>query len=725
MKKEPKIELCGVTIVDFEIIRISYLSQLLETGDHWDFPWLDFDKLEGLTDRENSEAFSKILLENFNPGTSEASIMRNNYFRSFFAGLSLSDESLNMNVRKEIAREIIKNSDKFLLDLGTRCGYGANSKQDSEYTFYTHPDLVKWVFLCGLDGVTFLLRNTDFGSEIFYGVENPRKLLIRLGVIVEMVLTLNDAARDRPYQKLHEDTDMVETVYPLLAAIENPDLDVESLERFFEKDKFANKINLALSLIAPGAIAVSGNIEALTRVYKIISSVLESNPVMLLALDELSPVSHNIELLFGLFCENLPFETIRNTLQDYLLFISTNTDFGYLDTSSLLLSLASGLIKREGFEIKEDIIEFLLFLQNHEELSGAYLAGALVSREYGFESLELEFRRNLKREEPRYFLEHDIRELESEIGLLHKNPLWFFGKALTEYRAFSKRFTGIFSEQFHKNLQPHFEPIHQEKELTVYEYSVVPAEETMAQYHRDYEGKTLIKKLERLVERQPFSFGPRNELIDMYAKTGDRKALTKILLTGYARLREILPVPAKAHTSMVDRDLNTNFPALQFLSNCGQMLLKQNNDVGVQVLNSLLAIDQSDNFGARSSLIEYHMRKKDFGALEKLIYPDNSSATIEMIMVRVLIHYTQKSKDNAEIELINALNINAHLIDALLEKLVGRETVWGPGKATGTTIRGSRHEAVAFAETYGKYWKQLPGIISWLGHVDRVFRELI
>lgn len=706
--------------MDFEKIRISFLSQLIETNDQWKFSYIDFKRLSSLIDRDTAAKFIAILPEKSGFEKSFSELLTNRYFIAFISGLSLSDTKMEINRRKEIALEIIKNS-KILI----RQCEANKSKDNPDYDFYTDDDLVKWVFLCGIDAVVFLLENTDFKTEVFYGIVNPKKLLVDLSIMIRRVLAITDAAHDNPVQKIYEDTSLVESVAPLMGTLRNQGIDFKCLEPLFEKSKFDIEIDLDLTLSALMAMTNSSDKKLSYRALEIVSYLLGINEPVFATLSKLSPLQQEVNLLLYLLCESLPIESYRENLQKYLLNLLAERDKNYLDTNITLLSIALGLMKRKEYEVKEDVIEFLLFIQNHEELGGAYLAGAFISREYGFESLTNEFKIGISDNELEYFTKQsDSETLEQELSLLYKKPVWFANNVITEYKEISERFNRIFSEEFEKKYSPHFEKIHEDENLNVLEYTVVPLEIALEHYRKNFSGGKLIEVLEKLLSGHPFNFEVGNYLAELYTQSGKGSEAMATLKKCYEKLERVIPNNEHLSGIIIDVDLNSNFHSLKLLASYGINLLDSNNVSGLKVLDKLLSVDPNGRFGVKSRMLEFYIKKKNFTALEDFLEKYRTAETLEFIMANALIKLRRRKKDEAEIEMINALNINRNIIDALLGNITERE-IQQEGAFLSLTHRGSKKEARDYAQIYRKYWKQLPGIDSWLNHVKMVFSELI
>lgn len=709
--------------MDFEKIRVSFLSQLIEINSEWKLPYLDFNKLKTLADNDTAKDFSIILSENFSSKKPTEELLENRYFIAFVSGLALSNSKIEINTRKEIALEIIKNSEKFFRDKG----YNKGNDDDPEksYEFYTNDDLVKWVFLCGLDAVIFLLENTDFRTEVFYGIANPSKLLIELGVVIRRVLAITDAVHDNSVQKIYEDTTLAESVSPLIAALRNGRIEFKHMETLFNKGKFDIEIDLDLTLSALIAVACTGEGVASVKSLDLTAKLMGRNAHAFTVLSGLSPIPHELNYLLYTLCKTLSFETFRENLQNYLLNILEEREKDYISTNITLLSIAVGLMERKNIEVKEDVIEFLLFLQNQEKLDSSCLAGAYIAREYGFENLANEFKINFTEKERKYFSgQENLSDLKKELASIYKRPVWFAKKVTSDYNKTLERFSGISSGEFKGSSAPRFEIIHEDNNMSVLEYSIIPSELTIEHLNKNYRGKELVSELENLLSKHPFNFEIGNYLAELYVQSGKGKEAMAVLKRSYERLEKILSEEVDNSAIIIDGNLNSNFHPLKLLASYGINLINSNNASGIKVLNKLLSIEPGDRFGIKSRLLEFYIKKKNFSALEEFIEKHGSSKSLEFVMAGSLLKLRRQKKDEAEIEMLNALNINPNVIDALLGKPIQSE--FHPGSASVPLVqKGSKDEALEFAERYRKYWKQISGVDYWLKHVKKVFNELI
>ncbi|GEM_PF-6849034 len=689
----------------------------------------DKERLLELISTEKMEKLAAEIKDSFLLEESVGEIASSDFFTGYFAGISLSDESLSIDVRRKISIILLEGLVNMILSAedersDTAVGLAELNKDSAtlskislkeyrEFAAVTEPNVERAVFLWGLEVAVFVVLNTDFGSE------EPEVLdkALMISRAVRWNSMIMDNMEDSPLQTVYVATMDFEVPLLWYALLENQTIPFEDLLPLMKPNPLERLHHAPLALLSS---LEADDAKTQPRAVEIVEKLLLMDRQSLI-------VAHTREFRRGVFDRMVKCFVVRTAhagkaevLHQYIRSTSGRVLSGY---GAIMIGKAIIDLKLD----KEKVDDFLSFLLKEGDqdlaLLGMWLAAHYkIDKHDSFKKLCAEKYRDFD------FLDEDFMELfMKEIVADEATVMHPHSKGERTFGQWHDRFGKILGS-IDELAKPGFH-VHRELSHAVMgDYSRVPLKEIAFDTYVRPGAEETTERLKSLVERFPYNFEFHNMLAQHQYSQEDYEEAFRVLENGNKRLREVLRIPDDRELLLLSaQNSSSNKEIMELLREYLDELIDRREfgtaRMVIEDMSPRLVDDDRMLFNKLHGRLL--AKTRDFRKLGELIdgIDLEEVENVELLIQSAISSYVKKNLEDAESLMLSALDKNPYLIKALFGELTADAV--DDENITDESSGGFKIlDALALASTYKGIWNSFSTGKIWLRKVQQLRDEI-
>ncbi len=714
-----------------ETVKLTLLAEALEMSCNSYVVYEPLAELDAFLDTKKAAKLAEALKSGFMLEESVEKIMNDGFFRGYFAGMMLHDDSLSLESKEEMARilednllSLLKSADESLPSVDKFYGEPgdydkrffplfedkdkARSKSSlrenlSLFWYYSKDSYYIPLILWGNELASFLSENAHKQGLSGQAAEKRKKIMVS----AEASYAMSDAVRSIVGFQVPKAESDISSQLPMFSLIMNKNVSTEEIVELIKSITQYSVVNL---MYAPVAMTRSDITEESERAREIVFRVFDSLENSILAF----LLNGGDELTINGFLYQIVLQYDFAKLFDRLTSLLEMLTVEFAD--SALLAIASALIEKE--ETKENVERFIEYMKAFKDSFGLVTAGFLLSRKYELEdnSFSTEIKRDGKPDETDYYL-----LLELARGFLDDLEV-AYQEMVSEYNHLGD-LEDIF-EELEEITEPCFVSADGSDEEV--EYSRVPMYTLINAVMRNNDLDNAIEAIEAYCDRYIFNFEFVNALLYMPTKSMD-KVMQLLLFSGKMAVGFIDAIADQDDEAylMSKEESPSNREYLDLIEKYVEKLIDDKKyreaSRAIQAVDPFVNPEDDDNLF--TSMIIVRWRSKDFENLKTMLEAINEESDPRALTVKALMNYFNKEVDAAEGIIINILQELPDFIQYLLEN--DEPNAEDFDKADDGDVRCQKKiGAKLLAEEFREDWFKLKGGKDWLKKVQKVFDEV-
>lgn len=737
-------------MIDFECNRFAFLFQLLEADYQSDYDFLkDIEELPSSVD--NGNFLIETLKKMYTPTKSDEDILNNPYFRLTLMALNLfenrndiqkKDEyvfilfnilssysrSFKSRIEEKIHTEkkdfLIESIDSAKIRLAQVFGRELSEKESGDLEkliietlvggeLYNDTTFQTFVVLCGLETSTYLMKRA--GAELFTGISTEEIIELTREISRTFRTIYSYAGREEfPGVELGA----FESLYPYFAALENENINEADLNKLFEKSQLDTSAGKDPSFNLLAYFVSSQDTKIKRKALNIALDLL--NPkrydMNLNAMEGLSIIPGAREAITYILAKESDLSDILPGLKNLLVELEATGKILYYDEGFPIV-IAAGLNERKSLQKSSDLEEYVSFLLEHPSIPGGNISGLLIARNYDYADAEKKFMEKLNPAEQAFLHE----KLESGQFKEYMEDIWSntadFGNTSSKfYDLLQNSFEYIQSDNFKNECRPRCLLLKQDDSSVELMFNRTPFRAfVFALSKAKLTNQEKLKFLEKVLHNNPYEFYLYANIMSLSSKK-DSKHLIDLGMRGENALNKLLKDVPKGKIIRLPGAFTGNLSILEMLASYGIILQELHRPKeAIRLYEMILDFDPADILETRGRLANIFMELKKYNELEKLlnVYPDDE--LLEIIANRTYLDLFYGRKENAETGIMQVMNSNPHVIDALLGTI---------DYMNGEKDHKRKELAIAYAAKNVKYWAANPDNFNWLKKMKELYNEM-
>lgn len=736
-------------MIDFESNRFSFLFQLLESNYDSNIELLK--EIEEMPYIEGTSRLISSLKEMYVLSKREGEIAGYPFFKLTLLAISLFKEDNDILIRDKYANtlfgilkdysnkfkpeieEKIRDEKKNFLEesissastrLSQVFGRELSNKETEELELLIIDTLVggelyndmtfqTFVILCGLETSTFLLERT--GAENFEG-PGTDEIISFTRDITRTFRTIYGYGGRAEFPGV--EIGVFESTYPYLAAFKNKNLGIDELVNLYMKSQLDTSAGKDPSFNLLAYLIGSQDPDLKKRAVDVATKLLNPNSydLNLNAMEGLSIIPGAREAIAYSVAKDNDLNEILPGLKKLLMELASTGKILYYD-EGFPIAIAAGLNERNFSEENEGIKDYVNFIMDNPSIPGGNISGLLVARNYDDKELEDKFMKKLNPGE-KAFLQGSLEsgQFKEYMEEIWKNANDFGTTAERFYELLQNSFEYVCSDNFKSECKPRFLILKEDETTVELMYNRTPLRAFVHLLGKsDLDKKVKQDRIEKILKNNPFEFYLYASLFGHGSKN-DLNRLTNAATKGMSSLNKLLETAPNGKKVRIPGLFAGNLSILEMIASHGIMLQETGRPKeAAKALAMVLEFDPSDTIEARGRLANTYLELKRYNELDSLLNTYSDDRLLEISAARALRNIVKKDMEAAEAAILQAMDSNPYLIDALLGTLDYRNN---------EEDHLRKELALTYAAKNIKHWAASTKNFDWLKKMKKLSNEM-